>query len=84
MKTMKRKQEIKRVSDAQAEKMTKDGWVFCPKKEWKDRIKKTTEQVTQILNAWVAEWQTQRTQKGRYSGNIVVVRCQIRWTGSND
>jgi hypothetical protein len=23
--------------------MKNDGWVFCPKKEWKDRIKKATE-----------------------------------------
>ena len=35
MKTIKKKKEIKRVSDAQAETLTKQGWKYVPKNEWK-------------------------------------------------
>jgi len=35
MKTIKKKKEIKRVSDAQAEILTKEGWKYVPKSEWK-------------------------------------------------
>ena len=35
MKTIKKKKEVKRVSDAQAETLTKQGWKYVPKGEWK-------------------------------------------------
>ena len=35
MKTIKKKKEIKRVSDAQAETLTKQGWKYAPKSDWK-------------------------------------------------
>jgi hypothetical protein len=35
MKTVKRGQEVKRVSDAAAAKAVKDGWSYCQKAEWK-------------------------------------------------
>ena len=35
MKTVKKKKEVKRVSDAQAETLTKQGWKYVPKGEWK-------------------------------------------------
>ena len=35
MKTIKKKKEVKRVSDAQAETLTKQGWKYAPKSEWK-------------------------------------------------
>jgi len=36
MKTIKKKKEIKRVSDTQAQTLTKkEGWRYVPKSEWK-------------------------------------------------
>lgn len=35
MKTIKKDKKIKRVSDAQAEILTKQGWKYVPKSEWK-------------------------------------------------
>ena len=35
MKTVKKNKEVKRVSDAQAETLTKQGWKYAPKSEWK-------------------------------------------------
>jgi len=35
MKTIKKKKEVKRVSDAQAETLTKQGWKYVPKSEWR-------------------------------------------------
>jgi len=39
MKTIKRNNEIKRVSDKEAMKMVKCGWEYCPKTLWKEKIK---------------------------------------------
>lgn len=35
MKTIKKNKKVKRVSDAQAEILTKQGWKYVPKSEWK-------------------------------------------------
>ena len=35
MKTIKKDKQVKRVSDAQAETLTKQGWKYAPKSEWK-------------------------------------------------
>ena len=35
MKTIKKNKEVKRVSDAQAETLTKEGWKYVPKSEWR-------------------------------------------------
>ena len=35
MKTIKKNKEVKRVSDTQAETLTKQGWKYAPKSEWK-------------------------------------------------
>ena len=35
MKTIKKNKEVKRVSDAQAETLTKQGWKYAPKSDWK-------------------------------------------------
>jgi len=35
MKTIKKDKEVKRVADAQAETLTKQGWKYAPKSEWK-------------------------------------------------
>ena len=35
MKTIKRNKEVIRVSDAQAETLTKKGWKYVPKSEWR-------------------------------------------------
>jgi hypothetical protein len=35
MKTVKKKKVVKRVSDAQAKNLTKEGWRYVPKSEWK-------------------------------------------------
>ncbi len=37
MKTVKRDAEVRRVSDAEATKLTKSGWSYCPKSEYKKR-----------------------------------------------
>ena len=39
MKTIKKADEIKRVEDKNADEMVKNGWSFCPKKEWKTKIR---------------------------------------------
>ena len=35
MKTIKKDKQVKRVSDAQADTLTKQGWKYAPKSEWK-------------------------------------------------
>lgn len=35
MKTVKKENEIKRVTDSQAEQMVARGWEYCSKSEWK-------------------------------------------------
>ena len=35
MKTIKKDKQVKRASDAQAETLTKQGWKYAPKSEWK-------------------------------------------------
>jgi hypothetical protein len=35
MKTVKKNDKIKRLSDSQAEKAVEAGWKYCPKNEWK-------------------------------------------------
>ena len=35
MKTVKKKKQVKRVSDTQAETLTKEGWRYVPKSEWR-------------------------------------------------
>jgi hypothetical protein len=39
MKTIKKRKEIKRVSDKEAKAMTKKGWKYCPKGEWKEKVR---------------------------------------------
>jgi hypothetical protein len=40
MKTVKKKKQIKRVSNAQAEQMVKgEGWKYCPKSEWREKVR---------------------------------------------
>jgi hypothetical protein len=40
MKTVKKKKQIKRASDAQAEQMVKgEGWKYCPKSEWREKVR---------------------------------------------
>lgn len=45
MKTIKRNNEIKRVSDKEAMQLVKFGWEYCPKNLWKEgrKKRKTTE-----------------------------------------
>jgi len=39
MKTVKKKNRIERVSDKEAEARTKDGWKYCPKQEWREKVR---------------------------------------------
>jgi|7_EtaG_2_1085326.scaffolds.fasta_scaffold98139_1 hypothetical protein len=39
MKTVKKNKTIKRVSDTQAESLTKKGWKYCPKSEWREKVR---------------------------------------------
>ena len=39
MKTIKKNKEIKRVSDKQAEEKVKEGWKYCPKSEWREKVR---------------------------------------------
>ena len=39
MKTLKRKNEIIRVTDKEADEKVKFGWSFCPKHEWKTNVR---------------------------------------------
>jgi hypothetical protein len=39
MKTIKRGEEIKRVSDNEAITLVKEGWAYCPKSEWKQNVR---------------------------------------------
>ena len=39
MKTIKKGKEIKRVSDDNAAESTKNGWKYCPKSQWKEKIR---------------------------------------------
>ena len=40
MKTIKKADNIKRIKEADADKYIADGWVYCPKKEYKDKYGK--------------------------------------------
>lgn len=42
MKTIRRNNEIKRVSDKEAMNMVKFGWEYCAKEVWKENRKKKT------------------------------------------
>ena len=37
MKTIKNGKKVKRVSDEEAKAMTKKGWSYCPKEEWRKK-----------------------------------------------
>lgn len=39
MKTMKLGDQIKRVNEKEAIKLNKDGWNYCPKSEWKEKVR---------------------------------------------
>lgn len=39
MKTMKKAAEIIRVTNDTVNERLKDGWSFCPKKEWKQKVR---------------------------------------------
>jgi len=39
MKTIKKSKEIKRVSDDNAAELTKKGWKYCPKSEWREKVR---------------------------------------------
>ena len=39
MKTIKRKREIKRVTDLEATELVKEDWNYCPKAEWKKKVR---------------------------------------------
>lgn len=39
MKTVKQGTEYKRVSDEKAEAMVANGWKYCPKEEWKLKVR---------------------------------------------
>lgn len=39
MKTIKKGNEIKRVSDKEVENMVGTGWIYCPKSEYKNKKK---------------------------------------------
>ena len=56
MKTIKKKNlkgemEYKRVNDSEGNNLTRVGWNFCPKTEWKENIRdfgKTKEEITKV------------------------------------
>ncbi len=39
MKTIKKGKEIKRVSNDNAAESTKNGWKYCPKSEWREKVR---------------------------------------------
>ena len=39
MKTMKLGDQIKRVSEKDVDRMHKEGWNYCPKSEWKEKVR---------------------------------------------
>ena len=39
MKTVKKKNKIERVSNKDAEVRVKNGWTYCPKQEWKEKVR---------------------------------------------
>jgi len=39
MKTMKLGDSIKRVSEKEVDSKLKQGWIFCPKSEWKENVR---------------------------------------------
>ena len=39
MKTVKKGKTIKRVSDKDAEQQVKSGWKYCPKQEWREKVR---------------------------------------------
>ena len=41
MKTIKKGKQIKRVSDSQAAESTKKGRKYCPKSEWREKVRDT-------------------------------------------
>ena len=56
MKTIKKKNlkgemEYKRVNDSEGNNLTRVGWNFCPKTEWKENVRdfgKTKEEITKV------------------------------------
>lgn len=43
MKTVKQGQEYKRVKNEEAEKLVAKGWKYCPKEEWKMKVREAKE-----------------------------------------
>jgi len=39
MKTIKKGKIIKRASDEDAEQQVKSGWKYCPKSEWREKVR---------------------------------------------
>ena len=39
MKTVKKAKKIERVTDLKAQNMVKNGWQYCPKSEWKNKVR---------------------------------------------
>ena len=37
MKTVRRGEDVRRVSDENARQMVRDGWEYCPKRIWKEK-----------------------------------------------
>ena len=51
MKTVKKGKEIRRVKDKAALNMTtKEGWKYCPKEEYKSKVKNYTDEAKAELN----------------------------------
>jgi len=45
MKTIKRNDELRRVSDKEAQLLVKNGWEYCPKNLWKEMMDRKPVQV---------------------------------------
>lgn len=43
MKTVKKDEQIKRIPEDQVDIYLKDGWEFCSKAEWKERVRDVKE-----------------------------------------
>jgi hypothetical protein len=41
MKTVKKKNKIERVSNKEGEVRVKNGWQYCPKHEWREKVRDT-------------------------------------------
>jgi hypothetical protein len=39
MKTMKKEQQIERVPEIDVDRRLEDGWMFCSKEEWKEKVR---------------------------------------------